>query len=388
MLSRWNKSLGRSNSGDFEPTPIEGQYVISVFFEGTGGNIEDNESISSALRNLCLSDTVLGYSGCDKHSPYGQVMGTIFAQGVTVITDQLIKEIAQQLKANPNKKIIVNMYGFSRGAVTPFRVSNAVADNFATDLRRIEVNIACYEPVTGNDFVGAKNPLAFVNDIRDLSKHHFINSVLILCGNGNTFGGDRNRFFVPVIPKFHSTTTVIVDAVIGNHPNAQMITSYGNQSDRIHVLNAISGIVFDRVFEFLKAHGSRFKDPDVTFANYIYTHAIPPQGYSDANKRLLIMYIYLFNLIRRGLDNSLITGAIIRPTHSGEEIITRPYDLSCQYINIHHKMLAQGDPKNLDINPVTLAAEDYADVMICLARGNQPVLAVEQNATKSARAKA
>lgn len=176
-----------------------------------------------------------GFKPGKGHNPGGKTTlgGLLGGSGADDNVEAGVDAVTQAMRAGP---IIVNMCGWSRGAVTCYKVANALAANPAT--ADIRVNIFAVDPVPGGS--------ALNNHMwRNIGATANIGiSAVVLAQH------DRRSLFAPVYPTVEGPFTD-VDIMPGDHST---IVEYKEGRAEAHEL------VYDMAKRFLRARGTRFAD--------------------------------------------------------------------------------------------------------------------------------
>lgn len=255
-------------------TPTDEPIVLSVFWCGTGSNRKDNETQIQLFHAWCLArdlSDVLGdldedfvrsddgnglhfkliFDGCAvAYGTSGMLWGTgldaqadLLRSRMTALRDILGKE----------KRIILNLFGLSRGGVACFIAARKLAK---WDPAELDVNILAFDPVPGNfvataklDFFGLSNAWANM----DLTKSAVVKTALLLYPYEAL---PTLAVHAPMIPKFSPTTSACYEVILGCHQGAMFNTGYQSALDIL-----LSAVL---VRNFLTSHGTRLEVAQIT----------------------------------------------------------------------------------------------------------------------------
>lgn len=302
--------------------------VLSVFWCGTGSDRKGTETQIQLFHAWCqaidLSDIVgdlnedyitsndeyglhykLIFDGCAV--AYG-TSGMLWGTGLDAQADLLRSRMtALRDILGTERRIILNLFGLSRGGVACFIAARKLAK---WDPAQLDVNILAFDPVPGNfvataklDFFGFSNAWANM----DLTKSPVVKTALLLYPYEAL---PTLAVHAPMIPKFSPTTSVCYEVILGCHQGAMFNTGYVSSLDI-----KLSAVL---IRNFLTAHGTHLDVEQIT------------SFYSTTEKSLLA-----------GLateNDSKISAT--RSTHSkgGIEIKRRP---DREYLNKTHYLLQQ-----------------------------------------------
>ncbi len=217
------------------PTPF------TIYNCGTGYNRSANDIVARLNRETASAHIIHdgpgsgGFVPGGGHNPGGKTTlgGLIGGSGVDANVASGVAAVKQSLLSGP---ILVNMCGWSRGAVTCFKIASALAEDPST--KNIKVNIFAVDPVPGGS--------AFNND---MWKKIAVTGNLGMC-SVVLAQHDRRKLFAPVYPTVDGPFTD-VDIMPGDHST---IVEYKEGRSEAHEL------VCDMAKRFLRARGTTFKD--------------------------------------------------------------------------------------------------------------------------------
>ena len=215
--------------------------TFTVYNCGTGYNRDKNDIVARLNRDTQSPHFITdgpgsgGFMPFKGHNPGGKstLGGLIGGSGVDSNVDAGLDAVKQAMRAGP---IIVNMCGWSRGAVTCYKLANAMAADPVT--AGIKVNIFAVDPVPGGS--------ALNNHMwRNIGASANIGiSAVVLAQH------DRRSLFAPVYPTVDGPFTD-VDIMPGDHST---IVEYKEGKAEAHEL------VYDMAKRFLRARGTQFAD--------------------------------------------------------------------------------------------------------------------------------
>lgn len=315
--------------------------IINVYFNGTddANDIPLNGRVTLAdlLNHLTVTDEskhTICVNGCGVDTKYFRDFNGIFAFHQE---DQVI-EVAKGVQAavsNSIENVVLNVFGFSRGAAAAFLLAQKLKHIPSSSLT---INIAAIEPVPGN-FVTAVygDMLLGVNmtlsaAVADLTKCHNIENMLVL------FTNEPLPDFVchaPILPAFPQSCKAEVDVVAGCHKNAVHFYKDGNA---IHAYNTESEIVFFRIVEFMKKCGTTFD-----FSKYQLDASL-----TRSKEVLLPLHDYL------AAKHLILSNGRKRSMHLNNTIFTATEKK--KYLNRYHQQLS--GVENINDNDSVLSIQD------------------------------
>jgi hypothetical protein len=224
--------------------------TFTIYNCGTGYNRSANDIVARLNRDTSSPHTIHdgpgsgGFRPGGGHNPGGAttVGGLIGGTGVDANVESGVAAVKQALRAGP---ILVNMCGWSRGAVTCFKIANALAKDPTTS--GIKVNIFAIDPVPGGS--------ALNNHMwRNVAVSANIGMCRVILAQH-----DRRNLFSPVYPPVDGPFTD-VDIMPGDHST---IVEYKEGRSEAHEL------VYDMSKRFLRARGTMFRDGSLLSAHEI-----------------------------------------------------------------------------------------------------------------------
>lgn len=215
--------------------------AYTIYNCGTGYNRNSNDIVARLNRETLSGHFVTdgpgsgGFIPGKGHNPGGKstLGGLIAGTGVDANVESALAHVRGAKQGGP---IIVNMCGWSRGAVTCFKIANAMAADPAT--AGIKVNIFAVDPVPGGS--------ALNNHMwRNVGVSANIGICAVVLAQH-----DRRSLFAPVYPTVDGPFTD-VDIMPGDHST---IVEYKEGRAEAHEL------VYDMAKRFLRARGTTFID--------------------------------------------------------------------------------------------------------------------------------
>ena len=233
--------------------------ILSVYFSGNGGSLTQDSLLTSILwkadtgfnlhhdnnkQTFDLNEHLeykIGFNGCE--TDYG-ILGGLFGMGIDTQTNIAFSKVKLLRSAFPvRRKIIVNIQGFSRGAVAALLFAKKLG-HYPADL--IEVNLALADPVPGNLITSSALDvfqLTLASQVLDMTMCHNLNRVFSLY----TYSPMPDYLFhAPVRPFYPARTLVNEDFTYGKHNNVEY-------KDKLNSL-----IVAPRFIQFLNECGTGF----------------------------------------------------------------------------------------------------------------------------------
>lgn len=308
--------------------------TISVYFNGTdeSNDVPEYGSISLAalLDHLTVKDDTNFFStcvtGCGIENKNTRDLGALF----TFHLEEQVSQIAEQVERmvqESNDKVILNVYGFSRGGVAAFLLCQKLK-HIAKD--QLMINVASFEPVPGNLITGVYGDLLLGThstlsaSVADLTECKNIANMLILFTNQPL---PDLTCHAPILPALPSTCHSDVDVTPGCHKNA---VSFYKKGQSINPTNEESAIVFHRIVEFMHQHGTSF---DTDRLNLDRDLVCPDHN----NKQKLLSLYSLLRQVTSFTDNSHN-----RAMHLHNTIFTDKNNThNKQYLNRYHQQLCK-----------------------------------------------
>ncbi len=295
---------------------------VSVYFNGTCDTSTVPEqgkiSLAALLAHTTKTDSN-NYSfcvnGCGESRDIRD-FSVVFSFHLEKQVADIIKKI-EQIIAESDDKIVLNVYGFSRGGIAAFLLCQKLK-NSSKD--RLTINVASFEPVpvnfitsvNGDRFFGTKSTLAAM--VADLTECDNIDNMLILFTNQplpDIWG------FAPILPALPTTCKLEVDVTPGRHVSA---VSFYKEGQSIQAQNNESAIVFHRIVGFMQQCGTTFNFQQLQLDDNLA---------SGDSQQLLNLCTELAN---KTDDNKT------RAMHLNNTIFTTA---NKAYLNIYHKKLSR-----------------------------------------------
>lgn len=296
--------------------------IVNVYFNGTcdSSDVPEEGKISLATLLAHITETdANNYSFCVNgcgESRDVRDLGVLFGFHLEKQVVQIVKEI-EDIIAECEDDIVLNVYGFSRGGIAAFLLCQELKN---IPKARLTINIASFEPVPVNFiasvnrdlFFGTKTTLAA--RVADLTRCDNIGNMLVLFTNQplpDIWG------FAPILPTLPTTCTLEVDVTPGRHDSA---VSFYKDGQSVQEQNIESAIVFHRIVEFMQKCGTTFNFELVQLSDNLV---------SSDSEQLLDLYA---ELARNTEGNQA------RSMHLKNSIFTTA---NKEYLNIYHKKLGQ-----------------------------------------------
>jgi len=214
---------------------------FTIYNCGTGYNRSKSDIVARLNRDTSSPHIIHdgpgsgGFKPGGGHNPGGATTlgGLIGGSGVDANVASGVAAVKAAQRGGP---VLVNMCGWSRGAVTCFKIASALAADRET--AGIRVNIFAVDPVPGGS--------AFNNHMwRNIAVTANIGICAVVLAQH-----DRRNLFAPVYPKVTGPFTD-VDIMPGDHST---IVEYKEGRSEAHEL------VYDMAKRFLRARGTLFND--------------------------------------------------------------------------------------------------------------------------------
>ncbi len=247
--------------------------TFSVYFNGTDDSKDipeygDYVALAALLDHMTVKDNdnfSLCVEGCGIETRDFRDLGIIFAFHLEQQALKVAKQIEDLVKSS-KEKIILNIYGFSRGGVAAFLLAQKLK-HISADF--LAINIASFEPVPGNFIMGVYGDLllgagsTLSAAVADLTECKNIANALVLFTNQPL---PDIACHAPILPAFPATSNVEIDVTPGCHRGAVVFTKSGNS---VGAANNESVIVFHRIVEFMKRCGTTFDFKQFQLFDYL-----------------------------------------------------------------------------------------------------------------------
>lgn len=316
--------------------------IISVYFNGTDDRNavpkHGRITLAALLDQITIKDDINNYSicvnGCGIETQDIRDLGAIF----TFHLEKQVLKIAKQVKDMVNDsedKVVLNVYGFSRGGAAAFLLCQKLKHISAEYLT---INVASFEPVPGNFILGVYGDLLFGTNstlsaaVADLTECKNIANMLVLFTNKPL---PDIACHAPILPALPVSCETEVDVTPGCHKSA---VSFYKEENSIQPSNNESAIVFHRIVEFMQKCGTTFNfDQLLLDPNLIYSSE-SEQGSVEVDKhRLLSLYEELTR------KTAFLNDGQNRSMHLHNTIFTKD---SKQYLNRYHQQLCNVETVN------------------------------------------
>ena len=220
--------------------------TLTIFNCGTGYHRNSNDVVSALYHSATSAKYVNDGPGGKplfqfKKLKVPDLRGLLAGKGVAKNVANAVEEIKNQ---NANGGLVVNMLGWSRGAVTCFKIANALFQDPSVEATNLRLNIFAIDPVPGG---GAVNDHMW-EDIEYTPNIKFCEVIFAQHDH-------RGKFFSPYLP---NTWFADVDIMPGNHAN---IVEAGGRNLVAHRL------VGHLARTFLEKHGT-------VFGNNLYSFSL------------------------------------------------------------------------------------------------------------------
>lgn len=254
-----------------------------------GGLLFQNDPHTRA-DSFADTDTIkMGFSG--SFDLAGEIWGAGVKERAQHVADTVRRLIAsagataepsaQDAETTPFNKIILNIYGFSRGGIEALLVAIYLK---AIDPALLAINLALIDPVPGNHLFIHKTlgtglfGETLAQQALDLSECHNLNNVLCLysqkLGNDHHLtDGQRHHltralksFFASLAPTWPNGCHVEEDVIHGYHSDTQNITYRHDAPNTTIKSSGAALIAYHRCREFLNAHGAKILDTNDAFS--------------------------------------------------------------------------------------------------------------------------
>lgn len=217
--------------------------VLSVYFNGTDARKDDQWNLAGFMAAATQVDgehQMMTFNGCGVD--FG-LRGMLFGTGTDIQAKQVADRVITLLKED--KRVIVNAYGLSRGAVSCLLLAKMLG-HFDQDL--VEVNLALMDPVPGNLVTSSKIDFThrtLARQSMDVSKSRNLKNVLAIYPHEPL---PSYAFHAPIFPTYPSSCQVTEEVIPGCHAGAQFMS---------HDLHEISTITQGLVVNFMSEHGTK-----------------------------------------------------------------------------------------------------------------------------------
>ncbi|MDD7804325.1 MAG: hypothetical protein PUP46_01890 [Endozoicomonas sp. (ex Botrylloides leachii)] len=280
--------------------------IFTVYCCGTGSNRYSNDIVSQLCRETSSQNMINdGPGGGGPDSNSGRIMTLAGLIGGRGVDNNVAKTIDEVKKKYTTGLITLNMCGWSRGAMTCFKIANALYRN--SEMGRIKCNIFAIDPVPG--------ATAFNNHMwKEINYTPNIGISAIIFAQH-----ERRSLFEPYYPQITGPFTD-VDIMPGTH--SAIVKPKPKAKDA-------ALIVKDMAKRFLTARGTVFKISDLLYDNDILEmYATISQQFNN--------YAKLTSLDKSILKKQLTAERAIR--NKDREIVAKfSQKRTGFFINAHHR---------------------------------------------------
>jgi hypothetical protein len=307
------------------PQPV----VLTVYFSGSDHLVTNPETLAGLLfkynNHNSIDQLTRGFDGCGTVA--GIFLGGLFGVGLEGQAREVMRQI-QDLN-QLGKKVILNCYGHSRGAIAALLLAKMLGK---LSVSQVEINLALLDPVPGNlPFTTKIDFLDFTltNQVLNLSDCQNLRKVLCLYPYKPLFYFAGHA---PVISIYPKGCVVEEDVILGCHSQAQF--QYIEPENIL--FSSASFIGYSRILNFLKACGSKYEFKDIVS----YSIIIPTSIYSD---KIIVMPIaeneteILKDIYQKAHED-------FKDTQTRESHSIRPLEIVANaahttHLNLHHRQL-------------------------------------------------
>lgn len=265
--------------------------TISVYFNGTDDDNDVPEhgriTLAALLDQMTVEDHnnfSICVNGCGVETQDIRDLGAIFTFHLEKQVLKIAKQVEEMVKSSEDK-IVLNVYGFSRGGAAAFWLAQKVKYIPAD---RLTLNIASFEPVPGNFITNVYGDLLLGTNstlsaaIADLTECKNVANALVLFTNQPL---PDIACHAPILPALPTTCKTEVDVTPGCHKGA---VAFYKRGESIQPANDESAIAFHRIVEFMQKCGTLFIFDKLRLdRNLVYSN----ESKEDSpNRRLLSLY--------------------------------------------------------------------------------------------------
>jgi hypothetical protein len=230
--------------------------------------------------------------------------GLIFGSGAQANVDAAVAALKAHIAGQVGRRTppVMNMAGWSRGAVTCFKIANAM--NNDNDLRNIPVNIFAIDPVPGSSGPAGKAMW------RDIQLSGNVNNCTVILAQH-----DSRRLFAPVVP-----TAIPGGCRYFNH------VMPGNHSSIVQEkqgLEEAAQVVKDMALKFLRRFQTAMTDrTSLTEAEIVEKYAIMAKNWDNYKKKA---------------GKWFTSRTVVSQDSEGRHVRTLRPEQSSFFINDHHR---------------------------------------------------
>jgi hypothetical protein len=305
--------------------------IINVYINGSldSNKMPLNGSISLAtlLHHLTVrNDNSLSscINGCALESYDIRDLYMAFSFHTGAQAARIAREVEQEVNDSEDP-IVLNIYGFSRGAIAAFMACLKLKH---VDRTQLTINVAAFDPVPLNFERSVKADMFFgtgttlSSKVADLGTCLNVGEMLVLFTN-RPYPGFMG--FSPILPSLPDTSHFEVDVMPGKHEDAVAFTL--NQGV-VSAVNTQSILMFHRIVKFMQNCGTVFDFSRLQFDENLVVQA--------DSEHLLGFYAEAVHNSAAQHDRSMHLNNKIHTIHSEERI----------YLNRHHQTLAGVAPND------------------------------------------
>src|SRR3990167_5471225 len=233
--------------------------TISVYFNGTDDDNDVPEHGRITLAALLDQMTVKDHNnfsicvnGCGVETQDIRDLGAIFTFHLEKQVLNIAKQVEEMVKSSEDK-VVLNVYGFSRGGAAAFWLGQKLK-HISAD--RLTINVASFEPVPGNFITGVYGDLLLGTNstlsaaVADLTECKNIANALVLFTNQPL---PDIACHAPILPSLPTTCKAEIDVTPGCHKGA---VAFYKSGESIKPANDESEIAFHRVVDFMQKCGT------------------------------------------------------------------------------------------------------------------------------------
>lgn len=316
--------------------------TISVFFSGTGHDINDVNMLAGLLNELTETNETqkkIGFDGCGQAFGFN---GSIFGTGLDIQCQQVIEQVETEIKKG--NKVTLNAFGHSRGGIGAIMLAQQLS---GIDPKILEINLGLHDQVPGNYITTSTLDIfdiSLAQKTMDLRECKPLKRVLSLYPNQPL---PAIACHAPLVGLYPKHTIVDEDVIAGCHAGAQMQSVNDEMiSFEPYPENIIS---FARMYSFLKQCGTHFKPLPAIILNGQYIKE------DQIDQALIDIY---------QTENNKASDAIYRDCHSARGVYINTKQ-TARYFNLHHQRLL-GVP--LDKTTARLTIEENQGLFARLKR--------------------
>ena len=321
---------------------------ICVYLNGTDEPARFHDSQITSLANLLHHLTVqdentesICLDGCGINNPWVRDLGAIFTWNLEGQVSEIAKEIRVKASA---EKIVLNIYGFSRGGAGAFWLASKLKD---VPAEQLEINILPFEAVPGNFINNVYFDKALALDatlssqIADLSDCQNIRRVYSLYTN---IPLPDIACHGPILPALPAGCEHKVDIVPGCHKGSELFRvrepNMLSPKYQIEAYNDESAIAFHQAVKFLQECGTKLNFDRFSLDRLLKEDAPLQKMYDNKVAELICQ-----NDEHIGIGAPSKPQSTTRAMHFSNSIYARPTP-DKRYLNLFHQCLA-----NVPANP-------------------------------------